>query len=92
MVNGFNIMVMIGKFVVLFMMVRLKYVIQINIDLGVVGILGNYYFRMNLFFDLDYSSVGRQFYGYDQIVNLGYMKYIVLGFKINIKLIMFNDG
>lgn len=90
--NGFNTMATIGKFVAPSMMVRLKYVTQINIDPGAVGTPGNYYFRMNSLFDPDYSSVGRQPYGYDQIVNLGYTKYIVLGSKINIKSIMPNDG
>ncbi len=90
--NGFNTIARMGHFVAPSMMVKLKYVEQISIDPQTAGQPGNYYFRMNSLFDPNYSNVGHQPYGYDQIVNLGYQKYIVLGAKINIKSIMPNDG
>jgi len=88
--NGFQAIAKIGKFIPPTMMVKLRYVEQISLDPGEGGVPTNYFFRMNSLYDPNYSGVGHQFYGYDQILELGYTKYIVLGSKINIKSIQPN--
>jgi len=88
--NGFQALVKVGKFIPPTMMVKLRYVEQIKLDPGVGGTLANYFYRANSLYDPNYSGVGHQFYGYDQICDLGYKKYMVLGSKINIKTIMPN--
>lgn len=90
--NGFSTIARVGKFVPPSMMVKLKYVQQISIEPQAAGAPGNYYFRMNSLFDPDYSGVGHQPYGYDQIVNLGYTKYTVLGSKIKVQSISANPS
>lgn len=90
--NGFQAIAKVGKFIPPTMMVKLRYVEQITMDAGIGGIPANYYFRLNSLYDPNYSGTGHQFYGFDQIVALGYQKYFVLGAKINVKSIMPNPS
>lgn len=92
--NGFQAVAKIGKFIPPTMMIKLRYVQQIQLDPTVGGIPQSYYFRANSLYDPDYSSVivGSQPYGFDQIKELGYKKYTVLGSKINIKSIQPNPS
>lgn len=90
--NGFQAIAKVGKFIPPTMMVKLRYVEQITLDAGIGGIPANYFFRANSLYDPNYSGTGHQFYGYDQIVALGYTKYVVLGSKINVKSIMPNPS
>lgn len=90
--NGFSAIAKVGKFIPPTFMVKLRYVEQITLDPGVGGIPANYFFRANSLYDPNYSGAGHQYYGYDQVVALGYRKYIVMGSKINVKSICPNPS
>lgn len=71
--------------------VRHRYCSNINIDPG-IGSAANYLFRANSVFDPDYTGIGHQPLGYDQL-GVFYDHYVVMGAKITAKFVSLNtDG
>lgn len=69
---------------------KLRYSQHFDLVSG-AGLLGVQQFRMNSIFDPDYTGVGHQPMGHDEL-SLRYEKYIVLGCKIQIKCKSTNPG
>lgn len=61
----------------------MRYYQTINLDIGLGGTIASQVFRASSLFDPDYSGVGAQPRGFDQLMTL-YDHYVVIGSKITV--------
>lgn len=63
--------------------VRMRYATDVQLVLGLPGLIGYHYFRANSIYDPDYTATGHTMAGYNNMFAL-YNHYLVLGSKITV--------